>query len=453
MAILMNLINGATTTNLNNQVSNGCYLLDYSPQTYDKRSEIVEETIKILIHSSTATNLQSKIDEIERAFEEAEYRNSHLFRNRVGTRVYITFAPEGFSTTYRTELVGGSISYDSESISKVGFLKVPVELRIKRKNYWEDFTEREVTLKNTLVSAATGGILIQNRDDSFGDNHVENTSTISGTLPSPAKIYFKNITGSNSLTKVIIGSDVTSDHSSINYIYEPSNQTGTELTVTTGAGTGFSNGDYGTVSVTTSETGAGVWEIGSTQAAKMSGLPYVFYVRLGGDPPTVNLKIWLEIYYNSTTYYRSSPTYLVATKRFYELGRFSVPPGVVDATALTPVRFRIRAQATSGGPYTLNIDYVFQMPTEGGHRTYELTETGTMTTNTRILDDGTTDELHFLTSGNYSSARVIAYGEKIHLYPGKTQRLYCLFDDSDYDALPSREGNIQVYYRPRRRFI
>ena len=146
-------------------VSAGDYkLIEYNPKPGDGKNTVADRAI-ISITSSSSANRDAAISNITTEFTKAYERR----RMGTGSRVYVTFTPDGSGTTYRSELFAnnvrnlpGRVAVDRNFRGAhlwTEQLTTRVIIDFERRGYWEENSETELSLKNNSGSG-TGGINI-----------------------------------------------------------------------------------------------------------------------------------------------------------------------------------------------------------------------------------------------------------------------------------------------------
>jgi hypothetical protein len=178
MAHVLSITDGSSTITL---TTTNYYLSAYTPGVprLDRRTgqyTSVTEAVDLLVYSTTTTDIQTKINDIENMLARARRRQ------RIGhgsDRIYLQFKLDGESDTYRSEILDGAVEVSLEGIGAWVNKNIPVRLNITRRFFWETATEK---------TAGSGSI--------DNDGGYVALSSLDGTEPAPAKIEMTNNSGS-----------------------------------------------------------------------------------------------------------------------------------------------------------------------------------------------------------------------------------------------------------------
>jgi hypothetical protein len=162
MATTLNLVEGGTTTGLNDGTST--YLIDYTPRAGSFDEDSVTEQATILIDVATVALLDSEREEIIERLSNARMRQDNHARDKT----YVNFKPDGGATTWRSEILDGKI-INEPNIHKEGWTIKKIEITIEwtRRNYWEG-AEAQIPLTNTNGTDDTSGLNVFNCNDGTG---------------------------------------------------------------------------------------------------------------------------------------------------------------------------------------------------------------------------------------------------------------------------------------------
>jgi hypothetical protein len=159
MAHTLQIIYGGTTLDLNDD--SDILSMDYSIGTPRRGQETITETIKLRVDSTSVANLQTEMQNINRALLATKDRRLQ----QRGARVYLTRQLDGEANTYRSEILDIESWPDVKAIHPKPFWDaylVIYYIRVTRVAYWENNTEDEIALSNNAGTAATGGRVVYN---------------------------------------------------------------------------------------------------------------------------------------------------------------------------------------------------------------------------------------------------------------------------------------------------
>lgn len=330
-----------------------------------------------------------------------------------------------------------------------------VRLLLTRLNYWEDNTQRELSISTQLDTAATGGVEITNHWDSAHSCYVDlAASAAGGDVPAPVRFSFLPSGMSESAT-VFAGENVNYAPTTLVVAYEGESATaGTGVTRTVTADANASSGSYGRFSWSgTSELVICEFAISNTDVTAMGGLSFLPLMRINAVL-TAGEDFWARwrvVAKNGATYdilHETKPGYLVNNDGIQSGAPLCIPPWKVESSdALPGLSLQLVIQADDTGSHLIDIDYLLLLPMEywrvykaltsvvGGIALYDNPYTGTVKSYSSLM-------LHQ------------AEGPGLWVWPGKAQRFYFLIEGlSSGGTAISIVTTIRMYYRPRKRSL
>lgn len=445
MAHTLALVLGGTTIT----VSSGNYtLLDYVPRTPSSDSLDVTESARVYMTAASKTVLQTAIRAIEDLFSLARRRQI----TGVGNIGYVHLTVDGDSTTWRSEILDGSLLMGDDGLRHWGNLGTEVLLTWTRRFYWEgDLTT--LGLKRTGVSKTTSGVTIYNHHDSTThENFVDiEGADIGGSLPSP--LYLTMVPGAavNS-RRFYISANTFAEPSDFVAILEGEDSTGGgTATVDANSSDGYYMARSWTPSITHS-TNAFTWAITDAMMQDTAGSWLRVLMRSASAPPAscyVQLKIKYSAASPLTTLWEGPEILLDTNRRLHDLGSVPLPPGSSSGGLHANLALILSIRNSSAAQ--LDLDYLQLSGPDGVHRfdqqgyTFETIDT--------MIVDGPQDVV-FINSynGSYNQAVYIIsnYPPFVMLHPGKNCRLRVLFDEASGACVISRTLRLNAKYRPRR---
>lgn len=449
MAHVLNIVYGSTTINL---ASGACALLAYVPRAPTSLEEdaTVAEPCKIEISGASVAALQTALQGIELAFRQAErYQDSLL-----GDRVYIEFTPDGYSDTYRSELLTGKLDFDSNTLDDRWVeRKIDVTLNWVRRFYWEG-PETAVTLSNGGGSGAS--VTVYNHDDGHAgnDNYVEiDAGVITGDLPTPPRLKITASvlnTGTDYVKDLYIGHNALHNPATFAHILEGENGISTVGSNTADAT--CSNGSRKSLSwAATTETELLKWTL--TQALLNSALGGYFRVlaRFSTAPAYTNL--WLRLQLTTglaENMLWKGPLLLCPQQGLVDLGVIRLPPILPNQTDINEIVLALSGKRNTAGTHTLELDFVQLTPLDSW-RTYR-GKFSWWGNGGYLTDDGPQGLVYWdiSTPGAGKMTTHTPEGAPIQLLPGLRQRLYFLHSIQTLAAPIERMLDVSLWYRPRR---
>jgi hypothetical protein len=371
-------------------------------------------------------------------------------RRRVGRRVWIEYKPEGYTEFWRSELTYGRSEVGPTTMG-LHWRAAAAEALISwhRRFYWEG-PEVEVPLANGSGSG-TGGRAICNHDDGDAnhDNWVDvDGDDVEGVIPAPCRLEITNTYNDSDRTRnIYIAQNVWSDPSGLNHVLEAENASfkagGAGSTSNSSASNGYHqqlawSGD--------AETKLIEWTLSASLLGSAAGNYFRLLARFS-TPPTTGYYIRPKILFFVTPVFEASQVQLANGVELQDLGVMQIPPWLTGETDLYPVDLTLYARKTGGG--TLYMDYLMLMCLDG-YRVLKPRGYGAAYT-VRVVDDGILNVLWTDGwSGGQKTGHYLSDGLRIHLWPGKDQRLYFLATSQASDAEIDRTASVRCYYRPRR---
>ncbi len=436
----LRVTDGTTTVDLSGGTTGitGC---TYFPLAPSSGEATVGEQAELVCKGTTAANIRTALNNIERLCEAAARR----YATGKGVRVYVEYKPVDGDSLYRSELYGGRLVYSEEPGARRFGDTTPaikVAFVFERAPWWEG-PEVELQLSAQGQSAATGGRTITNNGT---DNWVQIAAAqVAGTLPGPVRLRLKNTTGA--------GKGYREFYIGVNAFASPSTFGGTrqgeaDLTGTGSTASGSSSGGaYRTFSVTTTETLLASWLLTTAQMSA-GGRWCRLLARLVGYDSTkaVRVRPVIRDYYGLVTLWEGQPIWLPTVGGSYELvdlGSFPLPPGAYSAD-YAQCRLGLKMQASAAT--TVSIDYVQIVPMDGYRH---IAQVGMQIANNDYVEF---DEIEGRFTSLESSLRHpihVATGPGLFLQPNLLQQIRVLHDEG-FTSPIANTFSAQVWHRPRR---
>ncbi len=322
---------------------------------------------------------------------------------------------------------------------------------VGREAWWEDETEREISLTNPNGTDVTGGIYVGNFNDTSGSgttkkyNYVEiGAAKVTGDLPAPAKIRLARDVPAATIRDVMVALNAFSAPASLAHQ--------AAATITGGSSTALA-GTWGGNYQSKSGTSIVVANTITSQGAYLLGGYYRVLARMN---VTGACKIKLYCTAGDATAY-GKPVTLAATGShtnfsWVDLGVVQIPAGLVPGVA--PEAIVMGWTLTADSSVTYEVD-AYQITPLDGWRRLRLSSAINRVSQYLYLD-----EIQGVVYGGISGTATqfaTAYGAPLKLFPGKLQRLYFETNESltPATALNASTDNflVTVWYRPRRRTL
>ncbi len=442
MAHVLNILAGFSTINL---ASNGCALLAYvpkAPTSLDEDATVVE-TVKIEISGASVSAVQAILQSINAAFRLAElFQEKKITNGIVGGIVYASFLPDGYSDTYRSEILTGRLDWDAKALDDQWVeKKIDATITWTRRYYWEG---PEISLTLTNGSGSGTSRTIYNHQDSGHDNWVRiEAAAVTGDLPTPPIINLNNNYASGDVLDVYLSHNYLSSPQYLSNTIEAENATGGTPT----ADGACSNGNYNSVSWTaTTETQLLSFTLGDADTEYALGNLFKIMMRFQTAPAYTNCWIRWKFLFGSRVVW-SGPLLLLNTKALQDTGIVQWPPGGDLPENMAGLSLNLYAKRNTAGTHNLKIDYI-QLMCMDGFRIYR--GSVPIDQGDHLVDDGVKQVVYKTSQGNlgYHTHNVI--GQSVMLRPGYVQKIHVLELESTGVAPIARTFSVQVSYRPRR---
>lgn len=395
----------------------------------------VTETIPLHISAASDELVADKIRAIERLLDLARQGSiGHL-----DDRLYLRLQFDHDTEAWRSQILAARLEVATVS-NQIWRNFARADLIITRRYYWETEAMKSVAVSSgTTTTATTGYATVYNSDDTHATQRnwfQIAADQVIGSIPAPAKIYIKNISGaSRSLAAVHLGNYVYADPTNVDPIFRSEDAAFTDTTPGTTeqdvynwslASNGLCDdfrGQFGRFLVVWSNNPA----IDTLVRAAL---------RFGSAGPNVDLALGEQML-NTTS------------ETVTDLGALPIPPSSFTAGFGTNVYLAVRAKAASGTD-TLGIDWLQIMPSGAGkYRVVKGISTLTMSVDGEIIDDGPNGTVYGYLSGTpYPTVRPLF--SPIHLWPGKVQRLRMIIAGGPLSMEAGQAWAVKIEYKPRR---
>jgi len=424
--------NGLQTVTLSGQQS-PILGVTYFPAPGD--GDTVTETATIVCEGA-ASAIQSAVNDIERLLNDAANRTDLLT-----PKVYVEASVTALGTTYRSEVLGGRVEWSqTPGRHKLDAATNQVELAViwTRRNFWEASIENEVFLSSGTMSERTGGVDVYNNDNaSSSTNWVGIASNrIAGVLPTPLRLRILNTAGSAIAPRnFYIANNANSSPTSIDCWLLGSEASG-------GASQSWGAGGI------THNSLAFVFPLSNTLLGQCQGRSFRVLAAFSSVSGGAALRagVWSSIGGLYAPLVLGREISNSANNELVDLGAFPIPPGGYNINT-TAAALIITARASGAGALTM--DFTQLMATDAFRRIEQI---GYNTSNNEgVEDDGISGGAYYW-DGTNKFPIVKPYYDPVVVYPGKTQRLYILFDEGT-DFVAGRKMKVQAWYRPRVRTI
>jgi len=370
-------------------------------------------------------------------------------RTRLGKRVFLYEQRSANSPVWRSEIVAGRYRSDASVIEEIGMTGPQRRLTIlfTRRYYWEG-DEVALPLTNRNGTAVTTPLSISGHHDASNDNFVS-LGPVAGEMPTPPIVKIKNtLDSTNRMREVYLALNSRSLPDTFSHILQGEAAASGGTTETAAAASG---GQYRrfTWSATT-ETEAISWDLSSSllNACRGNFFRIMMWLHNSVSLGSNVMEVRFDVQFLLSTIYQSRWAAIRTGKRLQETVSLQLPPYLVGAGDLYPLKLVMFVKAEYAGSKTLDVDFLQLSPLDGWRK---LTPKGYGAANgVTLTDDMTTG--HVYTEGWATAGKTGHYlsdGPPMMLRPRQAQRLYFLMGGMSSDTI-ARTATVQVSYRPRR---
>lgn len=425
--------------------ANGYKVIDgFYPETPNEGAESITDQFNVLIIGSSAADLRSKLTAIRQAFEWAKRHKDD------SQAAWLYFDVDDDGDAWMSKLLDGKVIYNSNLDPYWRRNRVIATVIVERMPYWDAENEVQIPLTNGNGTNNTTGLTVYNHNDAGTghDNYVDIAAAdIDGDMPGPTRLEVTNSYATGKLFTLWVGQNWT-DPDNMTHILEAEDSSGGSDISDSGCSGGYYS-QYALGSGAESEMFT--WSLSASYLNACKGNYYKFMARFeAGDPANVKFRIRLK--YNAVTIWQSGQVSLDQSRAFQirDIATLRLPPWLVGQTSLAALSLVLTGQQSTGSSINVNLDFLQVTPVDGW-RMLECAGYG-IDQNERLMDDGF-NKVSYIDNGS-GLAKVgdfVGYGEPIHLYPGKKQRLYFLMHSSTTDTAEiARTISTKLYHRPRR---
>ena len=419
-------------------------------QTYDNAKAI----LTFSIHANTRDNLLASVTKINRIIEKAKLRSIQ----ESGARVELQYAWEGASTVTYYEVISGSLRWADDIMSVE-----QVHQKDEKGNWviWDFELELIIYPFAFPISPVNGSVslvniynsvsptpattkLVGNRQETGTDNWIEvSGASIAGSHPAIANLSMLSESGlGEGTSKIYVGCHVGGSVRTMLDDFDCSFRIGSAISLDD---TNSNKDKYSPLVFTsTTEVALAKWTLSAAEVQAMNG-PFRFFGR------TKDLSYWdtnanyaIAISYNGTRLYRTdwmSP--IETTMTLLDFGTIFMPPWTGTITNATGLTVELLGFRKTAGSTTINLDYVFMMPQDGGYRVYEMRGTH-MLEDELIVDDGWNRVVYHQTVAGNRTGLAFALMQPFSLRPAQNHRFYFLMEGSSRSSEISRSLTVSL---------
>lgn len=413
----------------------------------------VTESARVEFSGTAVTDIITAVNAVEQVLAFSAQRRQ---QTGAGSRMFVTYLPNGGSTTYRSEILRGRIELDTDAQDYGRWFtnyKVNATLAWTRRFYWEHNTEQTIQVSNSGGTAGTAIVYCHDDADAGHDNFAQIAGTsIAGVIPAPAKIAITHIYSGTAARRFYIAHKAQGGAAdSWQHIYEAEAATLGGLCAAT-ADVNASGGTVVNVSnVPSGGTAAFTWPITAAQAAFMASQQVKVLGRFSTVPNDATIKGRLLLQDSTTTAQIGQSDWVTLSNAdaVQILGTLMLSPNLQGQT--TPGAMKLVWQLKdSAGTGDFGLDFIQLSPIEAGSGFRKLAPVDeslvSVAVSTGLITDNMIDRAVYIESRQNI---YLGFGGPIMLVPGVLQRLYFLADGIDALAPIARTLVVAIGYRPR----
>jgi hypothetical protein len=397
----------------------------------------VTESIDLHISDSSAALVAAKVQSIERLLDLARQGTLGYLDDKLYLRVQF----DHDSLVWRSQILAAKLEME-EGANQIWKKYVRGTLIITLRYYFETESMQDVAVSSGPTSSATTSYAtIHNNDDALSaeTNWVQIAAAqVTGSIPAPAKIYVKNISGATrNAYNVFMGNYVFNDPANVDPIFRGS------------------QADGGDTTPGTTETEVAYWHLGTGNLVESFRGQFGRYVVVYGDRPATDTLVRAAFQYRGPVPDADMAVgeQFLNTNSHYvmDLGALPIPP-TRYATGMAENLYLAIKGKTASGTETVTIDWLQIFPTgKGRYRVLEsIFGSMTLSNNNEIVDDGPNESAYLLTSGGDALPLYKPLYTPLYLWPNRLQRIRVLVGSGALSFEAGEQFGIKIAYRPRR---
>ncbi len=423
---------GTATKTINFQADGRRVIDPYIPQT--SSGEKVTDTFLLYIKGDDNADLAAKVREIEALLK---FARDHA----TGPEgVWALYSPDT-TTAWQSRVSDGSLMLDERITQLWRQDKVRCQIVFERDNFWESKESVTLALTNGSVTGQNAAP-ISNCQDGSHDLYVEIAADqVTGVLPTPAILEFKNTLNDTTLLDdllvgVLQGDGLTTPPAPATLVCE-------------GSGTidaACSGGEYQALSWSNAaENQLTTWTLASGSFLQKT---YRAVARLQAALTYDDLWLKAKLLAGNTLIAETRWMLVEAGQELVVIGSLTIPPyplgEAINVGNLTLALYEKRAS----GSGALNLDYVLLMPQDAWRRYGAITG---LAYNEILVDNPVRGVLvTSYSTGSYKVTHKIEEGRPLMLRPGVKNILTFLQADTTGEAPIGRTASVTVKVHPRR---
>lgn len=407
----------------------------YYPETGNE--SVITDSFDLMITGTTEADLESKVRAIELVLS---YARDH---QHGPDGVWLLFSPHsGVLPAWQSRVTGGAVLHDSKLARRWKETKAKIEVVVERRGYWETEEPVTLTIDNSAGEAGLTAAIVNHEDAGVGhDFYVEiGSDQVTGALPTPAIIEFKNTTNdARTVKNLMIG------HFAASKPHDPPTASGLILE---GAGTADANCSSGTYKALSwsdeNESQAASWSLATIDFRQRY---YKFVARFQATFAYTDLWMKVKLLSGSDILAETRWALMSASQSLQVIGTIQIPPfrhgNYINIGSLTVGLYEKRA----GGTGTANLDFLAMMPQDSWRKFGAISG---LAYNETLMDNPVDETLVTAVGAAFKVTHMLDGGNPVMLQPGVKNVLYFLHDCDDGSAAIARTATVAVKCHPRR---
>ena len=426
---------GTTTVTL---AGSNASVVDYKPLAPESGSVTVQETA--VIYWNSFSTGRTAITNLNRLFEAARLRQ----KRQAGTRIYVNFQLNAGDSTYRAEVMDGTVEIPNESLGYAEAANALDEVSITwTRTIWEG-PETQIAISNGNGTNNTSGLTITNHASSASNYFTVAAGVVTGDAPCNIRIELTN-SQATSLGYYIIGLlQNSASWTSANNTFQGESAAYSPSGSAQSSGSA-SGGQYGQQSIATgSAPYNSIWTVSGANLAIMDGKTVVPLLRMF-SAPSASLYAGVSVSAGGS-YTIQSFVEIPTAGQFVVCAPIPWPPhgnrGPYGSGTLM-----LGLNNYSGGTVTANFDYVTLYPTDGLRQYYSSTDP---VANTQTFVDNGIDGYVYHLNGSNRLPAFVTYGEPFQIIPNQAATFVVGMASTGKTMAITYTSTAKLYYRPRR---
>jgi len=396
----------------------------------------VTESLELHISDTTAALVAAKVQAIERLLDLARQGSMGMFDNKL----YVRLQFDNDTLVWRSQILAARLEME-QGTDQIWRKYIRATLIITRRFYWETEALQALEVSSgTTTTATTGYATVYNSDDTHATQRnwfQIAAAQLTGSLPAPAKISVKNISGAErNCYSVYLGNYAFCDPTNIDPVWRAESATLVDT------------------SIGTTEQDFYAWDMSNGIVDDFRG-QFGRSVVVFSDRPEGTTLLRAALQYRGPTPQADlalGEQMLDVSQDFVmDLGALPIPPSGYAAGMGDRLYLTLKGKAASGTD-TVGVDWLQIFPSGAGrYRVLKGIFGGlTLESNNEVVDDGPAGAVYLATTGDEVLPLYRPLYTPIYLWPNRVQRLRLLISGGSFAFETGQPWGVKCEYRPRR---